>query len=190
MLARIYRASIEQLAAEDYSHSQIEAWVSLADDEAEFGARLGQSLTLIATLNGLPAGFISLKGADHIDMLYVAPGVARQGVGSFLLDAIEKIAGARGALRLSVDASDTASPFLNTISIWSNGVIPCRSMMNGSATQHCTVFFRPASRCRTPPRRTARCTDRFDHDPSNACFPRSALSVRHHPARWRADDGC
>ena len=26
MLARIYRASIEQLAAEDYSHSQIEAW--------------------------------------------------------------------------------------------------------------------------------------------------------------------
>ena len=37
--------------------------------------------------------------------------VARQGVGSFLLDAIEKIAGARGATRLSVDASDTASPF-------------------------------------------------------------------------------
>ncbi len=111
MLARIYRASIEQLAAEDYSHSQIEAWVSLADDEAAFGERLGQSLTLIATLNGLPAGFISLKGADHIDMLYVAPGVARQGVGSFLLDAIEKIAGARGATRLSVDASDTASPF-------------------------------------------------------------------------------
>ena len=36
MLARIYRASIEQLAAEDYSHSQIEAWVSLADDEAAF----------------------------------------------------------------------------------------------------------------------------------------------------------
>lgn len=111
MLARIFRASVEELASEDYSPSQIEAWVSMADDEAAFGQRLAQSLTLIATLNGLPAGFISLRGADHIDMLYVAPGVARQGVASFLLDAIEKIAGSRGATRLSVDASDTASPF-------------------------------------------------------------------------------
>lgn len=111
ILARMFRASIEQLAGEDYSPSQIEAWVSLADDELAFRQRLEQSLTLIGLLDGVPAGFISLKGADHIDMLYVAPGIARRGVGRFLLDAIEKIAGARGAKRLSVDASDNASAF-------------------------------------------------------------------------------
>ena len=58
-----------------------------------------------------PVGFASLKGADHIDMLYVHPGAAGQGVGSALCDALEKIAGSRGAKALTVDASDTAVDF-------------------------------------------------------------------------------
>jgi putative acetyltransferase len=111
LLARMFRASIEHLAEDDYSHGQLEAWMSLADDELAFGKGLEQGLTLIALLDKLPAGFISLKGADKIEMLYVAPGMARRGVGRFLLDAIEKIAGARGASRLSVDATDNACPF-------------------------------------------------------------------------------
>jgi putative acetyltransferase len=44
-------------------------------------------------------------------MLYVHPGVARQGIGTMLYDAIEKLAGARGAKQLTVDASDTSRPF-------------------------------------------------------------------------------
>jgi putative acetyltransferase len=37
--------------------------------------------------------------------------VAGQGVASMLVDALEKLAGARGAKTLTVDASDTAEPF-------------------------------------------------------------------------------
>ena len=44
-------------------------------------------------------------------MLYVASGVARQGIATMLLNALEKLAAARGADKLSVDASDTAEPF-------------------------------------------------------------------------------
>jgi putative acetyltransferase len=44
-------------------------------------------------------------------MLYVHPGVARQGVASMLVDALEKLAGGRGATKLTVDASDTAADF-------------------------------------------------------------------------------
>ena len=44
-------------------------------------------------------------------MLYVYPPVAGRGVGTLLADAIEKMAAARGATRLTVDASDTARPF-------------------------------------------------------------------------------
>ena len=40
LLAEIFRASIEELAAEDYSEAQQEAWAAAADDEEEFGARL------------------------------------------------------------------------------------------------------------------------------------------------------
>jgi putative acetyltransferase len=108
VLAAIFVAAIEELAGEDYSEAQQEAWASVADDEEQFGKRLASELTLIATLQNSPVGFASLKGADHIDMLYVHPSAAGQGIASMLCDALEKLAGARGAKSLTVDASDNA----------------------------------------------------------------------------------
>jgi putative acetyltransferase len=111
LLAEIFRASIEELTAEDYSEAQRGVWVAAADDEAAFGARLGQGLTLIATLGGSPVGFVSLKGADHLDLIYVHPAVAGQGIGAMLCDAVERLATSRGTPRLIVDASDSARGF-------------------------------------------------------------------------------
>lgn len=111
VLAAIFTAAIEELTGEDYSEAQQEAWASAAEDEEQFGKRLGGELTLIATLQGSPVGFASLKGADHVDMLYVHPGAVGQGVASMLCEALEKIAGSRGAKSLTVDASDNAQGF-------------------------------------------------------------------------------
>jgi putative acetyltransferase len=110
MLAALFAASIEELTGDDYSEAQQEAWVQAAGDEEAFGKRLAGQLTLIATIQSSPVGFASLKGADHIDMLFVHPSVAGQGVATMLIDALEKLAGARGAKTLTVDASDTAEP--------------------------------------------------------------------------------
>lgn len=110
-LALIFRASIEELTGEDYSEAQQEAWMMLADDEAAFGDTLAGMLTIVATVGGMPVGFAALKGADHIEMIYVHPEFARRGVGNVLCDALEKLAGARAATRLTTDASDTARPF-------------------------------------------------------------------------------
>jgi putative acetyltransferase len=109
MLAAIFAASIEGLTGDDYSEAQQEAWVQAAEDDVAFGKKLAGQLTLIATIQSSPVGFASLK-ADHIDMLYVHPSVAGQGVATLLIDALEKLAGARGAKTLTVDASDTAEP--------------------------------------------------------------------------------
>jgi putative acetyltransferase len=111
VLAAILTASIEELTGDDYNEAQQEAWASVAEDEEEFGKRLASELTLIATLQNSPVGFASLKGKDHIDMLYVHPGAAGQGVASVLVEALEKLAGARGAKALTVDASDNAEGF-------------------------------------------------------------------------------
>ncbi len=110
LLAAIFADSVEDLTAEDYSDAQRAAWAAQAD-EPGFAERLAKGLTLVATLQGAAVGFISLKGAERIDCLYVHPAVAGQGVGALLLDAIEKLADARGATRLEVDASDTARAF-------------------------------------------------------------------------------
>jgi putative acetyltransferase len=109
VLAAIFVASIEGLTGDDYSEAQQEAWMAAADDE--FGKRLASELTLVATLEGSPVGFASLKGKDHLDLLYVHPGAAGQGVASMLCDALERLAGARGAKSLTVDASDNAAEF-------------------------------------------------------------------------------
>ncbi|MBV8925727.1 MAG: GNAT family N-acetyltransferase [Bradyrhizobium sp.] len=111
VLAAIFTAAVEELTGDDYDEAQQEAWASVAEDEEEFGRKLAGELTLIATVNNAPVGFASLRGNDHIDMLYVHPAAAGQGVASALLNALEKLAGGRGAKNLTVDASDNAQDF-------------------------------------------------------------------------------
>lgn len=111
LLAALFRASIEELAQEDYSDAQIDAWAALADDEAAFAQKLAGALTIVAMIGGEIAGFASLKGANSLDMLYVHPSFARKRVATQLCDAIEKLAGARHAVILTADVSDCAQPF-------------------------------------------------------------------------------
>ena len=171
MLAAIFVASIEELTGEDYSEAQQQAWASAADDEEQFGKRLASELTLIATLQNSPVGFASLKGADHIDMLYVHPSCGRTGRGGRCCARRWKSSPAAAAPRaLTVDASDNAEPFFlkrgyvgkqrNTVTV------------NGEWLANTTMQKTLAAR---PLRREAR------HE------PRTPLSVRHHAARRRAD---
>ncbi len=60
-MAAIFVAAIQELTGDDYSEDQQEAWMAVAEDE-EFGRRLAADLTLIATLDGSPVGFASLRG--------------------------------------------------------------------------------------------------------------------------------
>ena len=111
MLAEIFRASIEELTGDDYNPSQQEAWAAAADDLDAFAARLGKHLTLVATMNGSPIGFISLDSPTEIGLFYMHPAVVGPGAGRMLYDAIERLSAARGAPHLAVDASDTAREF-------------------------------------------------------------------------------
>jgi len=110
-LAEIFRASIEELTADDYSEAQQEAWAAAADDQDAFGRKLTGELTLVATFGGAAVGFASLAANTRIDMLYVHPAAAGQGAGAMLCDALEKLAAARGAKEISVEASDAARGF-------------------------------------------------------------------------------
>jgi putative acetyltransferase len=48
-------------------------------------------------------------------MLFVDPEFARQGVGRALVEALTKLAEARGAQRLTTEASDTAKPLFDRL---------------------------------------------------------------------------
>ncbi len=111
LLAEIFRASVAELTGDDYSAGQQQAWSSLADDTPAFTARLADRLTLVGTMDGSPVGFASLDGRERLDMLYVHPAAAGHGVGSMLIDALEKLAASRGAKKLAADVSDSAQDF-------------------------------------------------------------------------------
>jgi putative acetyltransferase len=111
LLAEIFVAAVQELTGDDYGQTQQEAWAAAVDDETQLGKKLAGQLTLVATVQNSPVGFASLRGNDRIDMLYVHPSMAGQGVGAMLVDALEKLAGARGTKTLSVDASDNALDF-------------------------------------------------------------------------------
>ena len=110
-LSRIFRAAVEELTVDDYDEDQRAAWASRADDEEAFAQNLASMLTLVAMLDGQIAGFASLRGKDVIEMLYIDPEAVREGVATALIDALEKLAGARGAATLVVEASDTSNRF-------------------------------------------------------------------------------
>src|SRR5471030_1148454 len=111
LILEIFRASVMDLTGDDYTEAQQQAWAATAEDEAAFAKRLGNQLTLVASLEGSPIGSASLAPGGKIDMLYVHPAAVGQGVAAMLIDAIEKLAGARKTYKLIVDASDTARGF-------------------------------------------------------------------------------
>jgi putative acetyltransferase len=110
-LQDLYAQSIEELTQDDYDEDQRLAWMSQAADAVAFAKRLGQNLTLVVERDGELLGFASLKDNTEIDMLFVHPYAAGEGVGTSLLEALERLARARGAEALSADVSDTAHDF-------------------------------------------------------------------------------
>ncbi len=69
----IFVESIAVLTEDDYSEGQRAAWIAVSQDEERFGAALGKALTLIAEVDGEPAGFASLLDNTKIEHLYVHP---------------------------------------------------------------------------------------------------------------------
>lgn len=110
-LQDLFAQSIEELTQDEYDEDQRIAWITRAADAETFAKRLGGNLTILVEQDGDILGFASLKDNKEIDMLFVHPFATGQGVGSALVDALERLATARGAEALSVDASDTAHDF-------------------------------------------------------------------------------
>lgn len=112
LLYEIRLSAIEELTAEDYDDAQRRAWVEAASDEAELGEKLKKGLSIVALRERAAVGFVVFADGV-IDQLYVHPAVARTGVGDALVDAVEKLAGARQIKVVEVDASDTAKPLFD-----------------------------------------------------------------------------
>lgn len=112
-LQDLFAQAIEELTQDEYDEEQRLAWIERAADAQAFAERLAKNVTILIEQAGEILGFASLAGNAEIDMLYVHPYAVGQGVASTLVDAMERLAKARGAQALTVEASDTTHEFFS-----------------------------------------------------------------------------
>jgi putative acetyltransferase len=114
-LAILFQASIEELAADAYSDEQRALWGGKAQDAKAWARHLSGCLVLVAEEDGEPVGFAAMRDNSIIENVHVHPDVAFMGAGRHLLDALERLAMARGATKLAAAATDNALPFFEKL---------------------------------------------------------------------------
>ncbi|MGL4243486.1 MAG: GNAT family N-acetyltransferase [Beijerinckiaceae bacterium] len=110
-LAILLQASVEELAVDDYTADQRDAWAAAAEGD-DFAKRLAAGLTLVALDDDSDVvGFAVLVQNRAVQHVHVHPDLIGNGIGRMLLEALEKLAAARGAEALTTDATDNAKAF-------------------------------------------------------------------------------
>ncbi|WP_258723484.1 GNAT family N-acetyltransferase [Cellulomonas sp. NS3] len=106
----VFHRAIRLLASRDYTAEQVDAWASPDIDPVVWAGRRAAARTQVAEADGRVVGFTDVDEDGYVDMLFVEPDVARQGVGSALLRWARATAVELGAHELTTNASLTARP--------------------------------------------------------------------------------
>ena len=109
-LIALFRDTINTVNAADYSAAQRAAWAPRVIDVARWQKRMEANHTVVAVDGSGPVGFAELMGKIHVEMMYVAVRMQRCGVGSALLQTVEREARVQGAQHMTSHVSKTARP--------------------------------------------------------------------------------
>lgn len=112
-LRAVFHASVHALASQHYTPAQCDAWAPQQHDAAAWADRMLANQPFIAQVDGSGAlaGFADLQPTGYIDMFFVAPAFAGQGVARALMEHLHGQARRRGIMRLWAHVSLTAEPF-------------------------------------------------------------------------------
>lgn len=105
----LFQGAVREIASQDYSPEQIDAWVQV--DRAAWEKRLQESQTWVAIHHHQLAGFGSIEYDGHLDMLFTDPKHQRCGVATALLKWLELSVVKMGIPVMFTEASITAKPF-------------------------------------------------------------------------------
>lgn len=108
----VFLAAVTVTASADYSREQIAAWARPdRRNVADWNRGMADRNTYVAVVDEEVVGFSDVNVDGYIDMMFVSPRYARQGIAHSLLKLLETHARDLGARRLSADVSITARPF-------------------------------------------------------------------------------
>ena len=110
-LAEIFFEAVQVGTRDFYSDEQRRAWGGDGPEPEVWTRKLEGVIGFVAELEGYPAGFMTIDKTGYLDLAFVHPSCAGQGIGRLLYEAIEAKALALGARHLTVQASKAAKAF-------------------------------------------------------------------------------
>lgn len=105
-----HRAAVLGLTAPEYTADQLAAWLDLTPDDFRTAMVDRGELFFVADAAGEVVGFAAGRG-EEASAVYVRPDAVRRGIGTRLLDAVEREVRARGGGTVTCEASLNAVPF-------------------------------------------------------------------------------
>lgn len=114
-IRKVIRSAVEGLASRDYADDIIKSWgadTPTVQEQQRMAIREGKEKTWVAIQNDEIVGFSAFSPqTQELRAVYVASKVARQGIGTKLLERVEKEALELGLSSLRMHSSITAVPF-------------------------------------------------------------------------------
>ncbi|HEX2533898.1 MAG TPA: GNAT family N-acetyltransferase [Chitinophagaceae bacterium] len=110
-ITQLFRTTVLQVNAGDYTAQQVQVWAERGKDRALWTGRVQDSFFLLAEDGTGLCGFGALTPAGYVDLLFIAPSHMGKGIGAALLGALEAEARVQGMEALEADVSITARPF-------------------------------------------------------------------------------
>ncbi len=111
-LAVVFHCAVQGGTGGHYSPEERDAWCPAPPSGEAWLVRLRDADTVVADVDGVPVGFLSvIPATGHVDLAYVLPEVMGRGVADALYAVAEGRARARGTTRLTTEASGVARSF-------------------------------------------------------------------------------
>lgn len=111
-IVRLFTDSVHHVGSSYYSPEELEAWAPSYPDMERWRGLLAGKYTLVAELDGKITGFGSLsEDGATVDLLFTHHEHQKEGIGTQILDALEKESATRGNEEILLTTSATAWKF-------------------------------------------------------------------------------
>ena len=110
-LHAVFLSAIHEIAINDYTPEQINAWAPHSIDTDLWANRMRRISPFVVEAEGKAIAYADVQPSGYIDHFFVSHPVARQGVGTALMNYIHEIAHEKKIEALSSNVSRTAQPF-------------------------------------------------------------------------------
>ena len=107
----LFYDNIHQVCVNDYTPEQLDAWAPLNPDVYRWESSLNRNHVIVVEDEDHLIGFGDVGETGYLDRLYVHQDYIHQGVGSLIVDQLEKYAKAKGIRAMNTAASVTSKPF-------------------------------------------------------------------------------